>query len=62
MRGALLIWLDKEMTRRVPLDSSPGWTAVLPDAATGFCLTIKVLFMLPLLLVSEISLGLASLF
>jgi len=37
-RGSLLIWLDKDMT----------WLAVFSDAAIQFCLTIKVLFELPL--------------
>ncbi len=44
-RGSLLIWLDKEMTWLVPPDGSP---AVFSDAAIQFCLTIKVLFKLPL--------------
>ena len=47
-RGSLLIWLDKEMTWLAPHDGSPGRPAVFSDAAIRFCLTIKVLFKLPL--------------
>ncbi len=47
-RGSLLIWLDKDMTWRAPHDGSPGRPAVFSDAAIQFCLTIKVLFKLPL--------------
>ncbi|QCO55815.1 IS5 family transposase [Pseudorhodobacter turbinis] len=47
-RGSLLIWLDKEMTWLAPHDGSPGRPAVFSDAAIQFCLTIKVLFKLPL--------------
>ena len=47
-RGSLLIWLDKEMTRLAPPDGSPGRPEVFSDAAIQSCLTIKVLFRLPL--------------
>ena len=47
-RGSLLIWLDKDMTWLAPPDGSPGRPAVFSDAAIQFCLTIKVLFKLPL--------------
>ena len=47
-RGSLLIWLDKEMTWFAPHDGRPGRPAVFSDAAIQFCLTIKVLFKLPL--------------
>ena len=47
-RGSLLIWLDKEMTWLAPPDGGPGRPAVFSDAAIQFCLTIKVLFKLPL--------------
>jgi Transposase DDE domain len=47
-RGSLLIWLDKEMTWLATHDGSPGRPAVFSDAAIQFCLTIKVLFKLPL--------------
>jgi len=47
-RGSLLIWLDKEMTGLAPPDGGPGRPAVFSDAAIQFCLTLKVLFRLPL--------------
>jgi hypothetical protein len=47
-RGSLLIWLGKEMTWLAPPDGGPGRPAVFSDAAIRFCLTIKVLFKLPL--------------
>lgn len=47
-RGSLLIWLDRDMTWLVPPDGSPGRPAVFSDAAIQVCLTIKVLFKLPL--------------
>ena len=47
-RGSLLIWLDKEMTWLAPPGGSPDRPAVFSDAAIQFCLTIKVLFKLPL--------------
>jgi len=47
-RGSLLIWLDKEMTWHAPHEDRPGRPAVFSDAAIQFCLTIKVLFKLPL--------------
>ena len=47
-RGSLLIWVDGDMTWLAPHDGSPGRPAVFSDAATQFCLTIKVLFKLPL--------------
>ncbi len=47
-RGSLLIWLDKEMTWLAPPDGGPGRPAVFSDAAIQFCLTIKVMFKLPL--------------
>jgi hypothetical protein len=47
-RGSLPIWLDKEMTWLAPPDGSPGRPAVFSDATIQFCLTIKVLFKLPL--------------
>ena len=47
-RGSLLIWLDKEMTWLAPHDGRPGRPSVFSDAAIQFCLTIKVLFKLPL--------------
>jgi len=47
-RGSLLIWLAKDMTWLAPHDGSPGRPAVFSDAAIQFCLTIKVVFKLPL--------------
>lgn len=47
-RGSLLIWLEKDMTWFAPHDGSPGRPAVFSDAAIQFCLSIKVLFKLPL--------------
>ena len=47
-RGSLLIWLDKEVIWLAPHDGGPGRPAVFSDAAIQFCLTIKVLFKLPL--------------
>ncbi len=47
-RGSLLISLDKEMTWLTPHDGRPGRPVVFSDAAIQFCLTIKVLFKLPL--------------
>ncbi len=47
-RGSLLIWLDKEMTWLASHDGKPGRPEVFSDAAIQFCLTIKVLFKLPL--------------
>ena len=44
----MLIWLDREMTWLAPPDGSPGLRAVFSEAAIQFCLTIKVLFKLPL--------------
>ena len=41
-------WLDKDMTWLAPPDGSLGRSAVLSDTAIQFCLTIKVLFKLPL--------------
>jgi len=47
-RGSLLIWVDKDMTWHAPRDGRPGRPAVFSDAAIQFCLSIKVLFKLPL--------------
>ena len=43
-----MIWLDKDKTWLAPHDGSPGRPVVFLDAAIQFCLTIKVLFNLPL--------------
>jgi len=47
-RGSLLIWVDTDMTWLAPRDGRPGRPAVFSDAAIQFCLSIKVLFKLPL--------------
>lgn len=47
-RGSLLIWVDKDITWRAPRDWRPGHPPVFSDAAIQFCLSIKVLFKLPL--------------
>ena len=47
-RGFLLIWVDEEMTWRAPHDSRPRRPPVFSDAAIQFCLSIKVLYKLPL--------------
>lgn len=47
-RGSLLIWLDKEMTWLAPHGGRPGRPPVFSNAAIQFCLSIKVLFKLPL--------------
>ena len=47
-RGSLLIWLDKEMMWLAPREVRPGRPPVFSNAAIQFCLSIKVLFKLPL--------------
>lgn len=47
-RGSLLIWLDRGMIWYAPREDRSGRPAVFSDAAILFCLTIKVLFKLPL--------------
>ena len=47
-RGSLLIWLDKDMIWLAPHDGTPGRPALVLEAAIQFCVTIKVLFKLPL--------------
>ena len=44
-RGSLLIWLDKGMAWHAPREGRPP---VVADAAIQFCLSINVLFALPL--------------
>ena len=43
-----MIWFGKDMAWLAPHDGSPARPAVFSDAAIQFCLTIKVLFKLPL--------------
>ena len=45
-RGSLLIWLDREMAWLAPHEGRPGRPPVFSDAQ--FCLSIEVLFKLPL--------------
>ena len=47
-RGSLLIWLDKEMTWHAPHEGRPGRPPVFSNDAIQFCLSLKVLFKLPL--------------
>ena len=47
-RGSLLIWLDKEMNWHAPHEGRPGRPPVFSNSAIQFCLSIKVLFKLPL--------------
>ena len=47
-RGSLLIWLDKEMTWLAPREGRPGRPMVFSGSAIQFCLSLKVLFKLPL--------------
>ena len=47
-RGSLLIWLDKEMAWHASHEGRPGRPPVFSNAAIQFCLSIKVLFKLPL--------------
>ncbi|MBK0329766.1 IS5 family transposase [Rhodobacteraceae bacterium F11138] len=43
-----MIWLDKDMVWHAPKAGRPGRPPVFSDAAIQFCLSIKVLFKLPL--------------
>ncbi|MDN5567368.1 MAG: IS5 family transposase [Paracoccus sp. (in: a-proteobacteria)] len=47
-RGALLIWVYKDMTWLAPHDGRRGRPAVFPNTAIQFCLSVKILFKLPL--------------
>ena len=47
-RGSLLIRVDKGMSWLAPREGRPGRPAVFSDAAIQFCLSIKILFKLPL--------------
>ena len=47
-RGSLLIWVDREMAWHGLRDGRPGRPSVFSDAAIQFCLSVKVLFKLPL--------------
>ncbi|WP_205620474.1 transposase, partial [Pseudodonghicola xiamenensis] len=47
-RGSVLIWLDKDMTWLAPGGGRPGRPPIFSNAAIQFCLSVKVLFKLPL--------------
>ena len=47
-RGSLLIWLDKGMAWHAPHEGRSGRPPIFSNAAIQFCLSIKVLFKLPL--------------
>ena len=47
-RGSMLIWVDQEMAWLAPHEGRPGRPPVFSDAAIQFCLSVKVLFKLPL--------------
>lgn len=47
-RGSLLVWLDRDMAWLAPKCGNPGRPPVFSDAAIQFCLTVKILFGLPL--------------
>ena len=47
-RGSMLIWVDQDMAWLAPHEGRPGRPSVFSDAAIQFCLSVKVLFKLPL--------------
>lgn len=47
-RGEMLIWFDNDITWLAPRDGRAGRPPIFSDAAIQFCLSIKVLFRLPL--------------
>jgi len=47
-RGSLMIWFDPEMVWRPPPTGRPGRQPSFSDAAIQTCLTMKVLFGMPL--------------
>lgn len=46
-RGSMLIWVDQDMAWLAPHEGWPGGPPVCSDAAIQFCLSVKVLFKLP---------------
>lgn len=60
-RGSLLIWVDKEMTWLAPRDGRAERPPVFYDAAIQFCISISVLFKLPLRQTSGMVAGLLRL-
>ena len=47
-RGSILIWVDRDMAWLAPPEGRPGRPPIFSDAAIQFCLSVKVLFKLPL--------------
>ncbi|SNR32344.1 transposase, partial [Puniceibacterium sediminis] len=47
-RGSMLILVDQDMAWLAPHEGRPGRPPVFSDAAIQFCLSVKVLFKLPL--------------
>ncbi|MBL3576307.1 IS5 family transposase, partial [Rhodovulum sulfidophilum] len=47
-RLSLMVWLGRERAWRAPHEGRPGRPPVFSDAAIQFCLSLKVLFKLPL--------------
>lgn len=47
-RGSMLIWVDRDMAWLAPHEGRRGRPPVFSDAAIQFCLSVKVLFKLPL--------------
>ena len=47
-RGSMLIWIDQDMAWQAPHDGRLGRPPIFSDAAIQFCLSVKVLFKLPL--------------
>ena len=47
-RGSMMIWVDQEMPWLAPHEGRPGRPPVFSAAAIQFCLSVKVLFKLPL--------------
>ena len=47
-RGSMLIWVDQEMAWLAPHEGRLGRPPIFSDAAIQFCLSVKVLFKLPL--------------
>ena len=54
-RGSLLIWLDREMTWLAPHKGRPGRPTVFSEGAIQICLSLKVLFKLPLRLTAGLN-------
>ncbi|MEQ9314655.1 MAG: transposase, partial [Henriciella sp.] len=46
--GSMLTWIDQDVSLLAPHEGCPGLPSVFSDAAIQFCLSVKVLFKLPL--------------